>query len=104
MIFQYFNASNEDKFGKELASILVEYMSANKQGKSDKKISKKHDAVVNRLSNMIAGYRDEHKLNFYKKAKLANSFKWALLDSGFSNDFVNEITRVLVMQLRVKNN
>ena len=39
------------------------------------------------------------KLNFFKRAKLANSFKWRLLERGVERELVNELTQALVMRL-----
>lgn len=39
------------------------------------------------------------RLNFYKKAKLANSFKWRLLENGVESGTAAEITHTLVMHL-----
>jgi hypothetical protein len=42
------------------------------------------------------------RLNFYKRAKLANSFKWKLLQNGVKPEFVNELTRILLVRLAGK--
>ena len=42
------------------------------------------------------------RLNLYKRAKLANSFKWKLLQNGVKPEFVNELTRMLLMRLAGK--
>ena len=39
------------------------------------------------------------RLNFYKRAKLANAFKWRLLEGGVATEAADEVTRSLVMQL-----
>src|SRR5215468_2649754 len=39
------------------------------------------------------------QLNFFKRAKLANSFKWRLLEKGVEKDIVNELTQALVLRL-----
>ena len=39
------------------------------------------------------------KLNVFKRAKLANSFKWRLLEKGVDQEVVDELTQALVMQL-----
>jgi tetratricopeptide (TPR) repeat protein len=38
-------------------------------------------------------------LNFYKKAKFANSFKWRLLENGVDKELANEVTQQLVLHL-----
>jgi tetratricopeptide (TPR) repeat protein len=39
------------------------------------------------------------RLNFYKKAKFANSFKWRLIENGVARDLADEVTQSLVLHL-----
>jgi tetratricopeptide (TPR) repeat protein len=39
------------------------------------------------------------RLNVYKRAKLANSFKWRLLEKGIEKDVADEVTQALVLHL-----
>jgi len=39
------------------------------------------------------------KLNVFKRAKLANSFKWRLLEKGVDREIVDELTQALVLRL-----
>jgi tetratricopeptide (TPR) repeat protein len=39
------------------------------------------------------------RLNFYKKAKLINSFKWRLLENGVAKEAADELTQKLVLHL-----
>lgn len=39
------------------------------------------------------------QLNLFKRAKLANSFKWRLLEKGVEKDVVEELTQALVLRL-----
>ena len=39
------------------------------------------------------------RLNFYKKAKFANSFKWRLIENGVARDIADEVTQSLVLHL-----
>ena len=39
------------------------------------------------------------KLNFYKKAKFANSFKWRLIENGVARRVADEVTQSLVVHL-----
>jgi tetratricopeptide (TPR) repeat protein len=39
------------------------------------------------------------QLNFLKRAKLANSFKWRLLEKGVEKELVDELTRALVLRI-----
>jgi tetratricopeptide (TPR) repeat protein len=39
------------------------------------------------------------QLNFYKKAKFANSFKWRLIENGVARETADEVTQSLVLHL-----
>lgn len=39
------------------------------------------------------------KLNVFKRAKLANSFKWRLLEKGVEQELVDELTQALVLRM-----
>src|ERR1700744_2303666 len=39
------------------------------------------------------------RLNFYKKAKFANSFKWRLIENGVAPETADDVTQSLVMHL-----
>jgi tetratricopeptide (TPR) repeat protein len=41
-------------------------------------------------------------LNFYQRARLANSFKWRLLDRGFEQRLADELTEALVLHFAMK--
>jgi tetratricopeptide (TPR) repeat protein len=41
------------------------------------------------------------RLNFYQKAKFANTFKWRLLENGIEEQTADEVTRTLVLHLSV---
>jgi tetratricopeptide (TPR) repeat protein len=43
-------------------------------------------------------------LNFYKRAKLANSFKWRLIEKGVARNTADEVTQSLVLNLSVDPN
>jgi tetratricopeptide (TPR) repeat protein len=43
------------------------------------------------------------RLNIFKRAKLANTFKWKLLERGFGPDIVGELTRALLLRLSAKS-
>jgi tetratricopeptide (TPR) repeat protein len=43
------------------------------------------------------------QLNFYKKAKFANSFKWRLIENGVARKIADDVTQSLVMHLAQSN-
>src|ERR1700688_3079742 len=43
------------------------------------------------------------RLNFYKKAKFANSFKWRLIENGVAQKIADDVTQSLVVHLSQVN-
>src|SRR5258707_970868 len=39
------------------------------------------------------------QLNFYKKAKFANAFKWRLIENGVAREIADEVTQSLIVHL-----
>jgi tetratricopeptide (TPR) repeat protein len=99
MIFDWFNAREAAKIGAALADefapkqILTENIPGKQPASSEpgdalQKILVRADAEDLRL-----------RLNFYKKAKLANSFKWRLLENGVDKALADEVTQRLALHL-----
>lgn len=99
MIFQWFASAEATELGNSLAKTYLG--SAQKGGhKSEKKQQKKNTALLNSMASQINTFKKDHKLNFYKKAKIANAFKWTLLDAGYTPAEVDDITRDLILLMR----
>lgn len=98
MLLTWFNASESKKLGASLAQYFLERVPKQLQ-KSDKSFSKKVDEVLAHMDREIVQFRQQHRLNFYKKAQLANEFKWALLDGGVAADYAEQITKWLTHRL-----
>jgi tetratricopeptide (TPR) repeat protein len=107
MLLQWFNTNGVTEIGAALADDFVlqtaQGSSAHRQseanpaaqGKELQKVLKKFLQRVDREARAL-------KLNAFKKAKLANSFKWRLLEKGVEPQIVEELTRALVMRLSAK--
>ena len=58
--------------------------------------------ITDGLAARAVRYHQEHRLGVYRKAKLANVFRWKLSDLGYSKAFVERITKEVVTRLAVK--
>src|SRR5882757_6264887 len=70
-----------------------------------------HDSVQNSPSGsleQLLRHADSNvrplQLNFYKKAKFANSFKWRLIENGVARKIADEVTQSLVVHLSQNQN
>lgn len=91
MAFDWFNARAATEFGQSLAEFVVERI-------PNKNPKKAPDALA-KIFARVEQFKQTNRLNLYKKAKLANAFRWKLVDYGYQDDFVEEITKEVVTHL-----
>ena len=97
----WFDATEAKTFGETLAQMLIERTPEDgKVGKG--RLTKKHEAMLHQLERHVSKFRDEHKLNIYKKAQLGNRFKWTLKDKGYDDEYIDLVTSWLMVQLQPK--
>jgi hypothetical protein len=97
-MFTWFDAKSAQEFGEQLANALIERTPLEEM-KSEKSLSKKHEAMLNKLNQMIVDFKKENTLNFYKKAKLGNRFRWVLIEKGYDQEYVDRMTNWLIIKL-----
>lgn len=101
-MLSWFNASEAEMFGESLARLVIERLPqvASKVSKvKTKKIDKKEEAAFSAIAQEILKFKQQYKLNIYKKAKLGNTFKWTLKDAGYDSSYVDQLTNWLMLQL-----
>lgn len=91
-IFDWFNTKEGDELARTIAAELVKRVPPSTLPAKDRKAATRlrntHDAVFARAGK----FARTHKLNVYKKARLANQFRWALKDAGYPPDFIESWT------------
>jgi hypothetical protein len=85
-------------FARSIAAEIRQAMPADEEAPSRKEIGKRA-RKVERLTERARAFSREHRLNFYKKAKLVNTLKWELKDAGYSEVFVREIVGLILVNL-----
>jgi Flp pilus assembly protein TadD len=92
MPFDWFNVSDATALGVTLADHFAQIVTDSKQqGQSGKALQD----LLRRTDSELRAIR----LNFFKRAKLANSFKWRLLEQGVETPLVDEATQALIVQM-----
>jgi Flp pilus assembly protein TadD len=92
MPLDWFKVSDVTALGVALADHFAQTVTNGKQkGKSDKALQD----LLCRTDTELRAIR----LNFFKRAKLANSFKWRLLEQGIEKNVVDDATQALVVQM-----
>jgi tetratricopeptide (TPR) repeat protein len=99
MIFEWFDASEATKIGVELADQFAPQQATRAVARGGQSAPEKQDdglrLILQRVDREVRGL----ELNFYKKAKFANSFKWRLLENGVDKSLADEVTQKLVLHL-----
>ena len=92
MILNWFDTKEVDALAKRMVDDLVKRVPPANFGSGGRKAEAKKDRTHDLVLRQASEFARDHKLNVYTKARLANNFKWALLDAGYPKDFVNRMT------------
>ena len=92
MIFKWFDTKDVDALSSRIVRDMIDRVppAAFEGGgrKAEAKKDRTHDLVLRQAHD----YARDHRLNVFTKARLANNFKWALLEAGYPKDFVDRMT------------
>jgi hypothetical protein len=97
-ILTWFDTKEVDDFARTLAADLIGRFPpppGPAKKTTPERMRNTHDAIVSRA----AAFAREHKINWFKKAHLGNTFKWALLDAGYDQEFVDIMTHDLLLAI-----
>jgi tetratricopeptide (TPR) repeat protein len=96
MILAWFSGREAAEIGVALADQFApQPNSAVPQGSLQSAASGSMEQLLRRADSDVRPLR----LNFYKKAKLANSFKWRLIENGVARVTADEVTQSLIVHL-----
>jgi hypothetical protein len=98
MVLNWFNTRIATETGTSLADQFLEAAAKANAKRNPKKAPDQAKAIEAFLAQVD---RDVRPLRFgmFRRAKLANTFKWKLLDNGVDRDFADELTRMLLLRL-----
>jgi tetratricopeptide (TPR) repeat protein len=95
MPLEWFNARDAASAGVTLADSLAPAVAPRSAKDPRKQEASALQALLQRADREVRTLR----LNFYKKAKFANSFKWRLIENGVEPTIANEFTQALILHL-----
>lgn len=100
-LFGWFDTREADAFAKAIADDLMSRVpvaveSATKM-LTPERIHNAHQAIIARAS----AFGRDHRLNWYRKAHLGNTFRWALVEKGYDKEFVDTWTHNLLVAVSV---
>lgn len=97
-MFGWFDARECVELGRALAQELLPVLEKGAVRGQAKFAAKAEKALV-KTDARVREFRRTHKLNFYKRSRLANSFLWTLKDGGCPEDYAQELTQWLTFRL-----
>lgn len=102
MILEWFNAHEAAEVGNALADQFVSRTGSTSATHAKKAARSEQDTVLLEILRRADREVRSLRLNFYKRAKFANSFKWRLRENGVEGEIADELTQMLVLHLSVK--
>jgi tetratricopeptide (TPR) repeat protein len=100
MNLKWFNAQEAAKIGVALADEFAAPQSTGFR-QANQSVSAQPDDALHKILRRADLEVRNLGLNFYKRAKFANSFKWRLLDNGLEEAVADAVTQRLVLHLSV---
>ena len=102
-LLKIFSSKEIDEFAKSLADSVAKRYPPALETAQEKKIS------VNRITKILddtfqkaVDFHAQKKLGVYKKARLGNTFRWALKELGYSDKFIEVATEGLLVYITRK--
>jgi len=100
-MFKWLSAKNSQTFGSELAGLVKELI-PNDPALSTAKRQSKSNYAKEKMLKRIRQFKQEEILNFYKTAKLLNTFKWDLKDAGYDSQLTDSLASWVLISLRTQ--
>jgi len=101
-IFKALDTRDLEEFATTLAMDLGRRFPPASEARTDPGVEHQIKVILEGLTVRAVRYHEQHRLGIYKKAKLANVFKWKLTELGYSEAFVERATKQVVTRLAVK--
>src|ERR1700737_4558284 len=99
MMLEWFNGREAAELGTALADQFAQQMGSGSATRGEKRAAKEPGKVLQQLLRRADLEVRTLRLNIYKRAKFAHSFKWKLLDYGVQGEVADEVTQSLVLHL-----
>lgn len=109
-MLSWFNATEFQRFGEELAVLFMEGTPADGEGNRKDRRTRRSQGksaesdsgqeMLRKLVIRISAFEARKGANFYKKAKFANAFKWKLIEAGYDARIVDALAKDLVIHFR----
>jgi len=98
MVLGWFDTRAVEDLGRSIAREIQDSMPPSDElpGKEE---AGRRAQEIERIATQAKAFSRDHRLNFYKKAKLANTLKWSLKEAGYSDVFIREMVGLILVSL-----
>ncbi|MFO1325301.1 MAG: hypothetical protein U1F15_14745 [Burkholderiales bacterium] len=100
--FGLVNTKELEEFSTQLADDLGRRFPPASEARTDPGAQHQIKVILEGLAARAVRYHQQNKLGVYRKAKLANVFKWRLTELGYSKPFVERATKEVATKLAVR--
>ena len=98
MILEFFSTRKVNEFAKSLAQdVSKRYPPAIANNPAQMVSQKRLSGILEEAFTRASEFNPEHKLGWYKKAKLGNEFRWELKEMGYDEKFIEMATEGLIV-------
>lgn len=101
-LLKFLDTRELEEFAIVLATDLGRRFPPASEARTDPGAEHQIKVILQGLAARAVRYHDQRKLGVYKKAKLANAFKWKLNELGYSKKFIERATKEIVTRLAIK--
>jgi hypothetical protein len=99
MLTDWFDAKEAAHMGIKLANDLSQELAKTNNNRPKKEIANRAK-VIQKVFSQLDLFKQNTQLNFFKKSKLINEFRWRLTEVGHDKEFVQIVTKELVLYLK----
>ena len=98
MLFDWFDTKEASLIGIKLADDLSKELTRVNNKHSKKEVVNRAK-VLQKVFSRFDQFKQKNKLNFYKKSKLINEFRWRLAEIGHDNEFIELMVKELLLYI-----
>lgn len=102
MFFKWLNTDEVDTFARALAQDLAGRLPLSAMAGGKPPTPAHTSATREAIESRAVAFARKKKVNWYKRAHLTNTFKWALREAGYDDKFVNAWTYDVALFLSSK--
>lgn len=101
-MFGLFDTRKVDDFARSLAQDFARRYPPANEKRTDKAATSQLSVVSEAIYTRALRFHQENRLGLFRKAKLGNTFRWQLKEMGYTDGFIETVTKGMVVRLARK--